>query len=78
MIKSMDMEFIHILTEDHTKVNGLTVNSMEKEYLSPLKEHKEKEYGMKARESNGLMKVITIILKTKNESYIHYFKYYSM
>ena len=50
MIKSMDMEFIHILTEDHTKVNGLTVNSMEKEYLSPPKEHKEKEYGMKERE----------------------------
>jgi hypothetical protein len=33
MIKSMDMEFIHILMEDHTKVNGLMENSMVKAYL---------------------------------------------
>lgn len=50
MIKSMDMEFIPILMEDHTKVNGRTESSMEKEYLSPHKALREKEYGMKVKE----------------------------
>lgn len=50
MIKSMDMGFIHILMEDHTKVNGQMESSMEREYLSLHKAHKEKVYGMKVKE----------------------------
>ena len=72
MIKSMDMEFIPIQMEDHIKVSGLTESSMEREYLSPHKAHKEKEYGMKAKESDGSMKAITIILMIKND----YFKFF--
>ena len=50
MIKSMVMEFIHTLMEDHTKGNGLKVNSTEKEYSLHRKEHKEKVFGMREKE----------------------------
>jgi hypothetical protein len=50
MTKSMDMEYIHILMEDHIKVNGQMENNMVKASLLLLKVLKEKEYGMKVKE----------------------------
>ena len=72
MIKNMDMEYTHIQMADHTKVNGLTESSMVKAYLSLLWVHKEKEYGMKAKESDGLTIMITIIMKKASEL-LHFF-----
>ena len=57
MIKNMGMEFIHILMVDPTKVNGHMVSSTEKVYLLHLKEHRRKEFGMKEKELDGLMKM---------------------
>ena len=56
-IKNMGMEFIHTLMVDPTKVNGHMVSSTEKVYLLHLKEHRRKEFGMKEKELDGLMKM---------------------
>jgi hypothetical protein len=60
MIKNMGMEFTHILMVDPTKVSGHMVNSTVKVYLLHLKELKKKEFGMKEKESDGLMKMMPI------------------
>jgi hypothetical protein len=67
MTKSMDMEYIHILMEDHIKVNGQMENNMVKASLLLLKVLKEKEYGMKVKELDGLMIMKTIIMRMGNE-----------
>ena len=66
MIKSMGMEFIHILMVDPTKVSGHMGSSTVKVYLLHLKEHKKKGFGMKEKGSDGLMKMRPI---SKSEQY---------
>ena len=53
MIKKKVMEFTHTQMVDPIRAIGKMVSSMVKEYLSLHKAHKDKESGMKARESNG-------------------------
>lgn len=42
------------LMVENTKVNGRTVNKMEKEFMLLHKDKKKKEFGMMAKEPNGL------------------------
>ena len=56
MTKNTDMVFTPIQMVDPTKDNGKMVNNMEKEFSLLHKELKDKEFGMKERESNGWMK----------------------
>ena len=52
-IKSTDLAPILTPTEDPIGVNGHLVNSTAKAFLLRLKEHKEKVFGKKVRESIG-------------------------
>lgn len=49
----MDLEFILILTVDHTKANGQMENNMEKVHLLLRRALKDKEFGKKEKELNG-------------------------
>ena len=59
MTRNMDMVFILIQMVDPTKDNGKMGSNMVKEFSLLHKELRDKESGMKVRELNGQMKMIS-------------------
>ena len=63
MTKKKVMESTLTQMAGHTKVIGKTESNMEREYLSHHKAPRDKEFGMKAKESSGWMR------KSKNKKW---------